>query len=595
MTLIRTAVRAGSIVILALLAIGVFQGNQRLAFAEIQDPSDLASKIICKVYGDLNAVGSPLPHLNAGDCPAPPPVPQCADGIDNDGDGLIDNADPGCSGSDDNDETNSSVPAQCADGTDNDSDGFSDTNDPNCHTDGNPLNASSYDPTRSESGSLPVCWNNLDDDGDGLKDFPADLGCSSPLDADESNTALPGAENTLALCSDEIDNDADGAIDLADPDCGSFQAKLVVVKIVINDNAGTSTVSSFSLHIATTSPGMAETIGVASGATTTVSIGTWTVGEIQKSGYAATFGGDCNASGQVTLATGETKTCTITNNDIAPAAMLACADGIDNDGDGLIDSADPGCSDSSDNDEANIANGDESEEDSTETTAGSGGNGGGGGGGSGGNGPVTGSFGLVDGSAGGVVLGASTTTALSVATSTVTDINESCNRFLTAFIRSGRKNDETQVRRLQTILRDYEGATIEVNGVYDAATLAAVHAFQSKYASEILTPWGIEESTGFVYLTTRKKINEIYCRSLVQFPLTDTERQIIEKTRSTITVTTDSSKPNPTVKLSPATTLKGEDGSAKATSSQGAGTMPDEGRANFWTRILEAIRGKTQR
>ena len=33
-------------------------------------------------------------------------LPQCADGVDNDGDGLIDLADPQCSSRNDNDEAN---------------------------------------------------------------------------------------------------------------------------------------------------------------------------------------------------------------------------------------------------------------------------------------------------------------------------------------------------------------------------------------------------------------------------------------------------------------------------------------------------------
>jgi hypothetical protein len=71
-----------------------------------------------------------------------------------------------------------------------------------------------------------------------------------------------------------------------------------------------------------------------------------------------------------------------------------------------------------------------------------------------------------------------------------------------------------------------------VNGTYDAPTLAAVHAFQIKYAGDILTPWGISKSTGFTYLTTRKKINEVYCRNTKQFPLTGAEQQTIQKSRS---------------------------------------------------------------
>jgi chitodextrinase len=43
--------------------------------------------------------------------PPPPPAAQCADGADNDGDGAVDMADPGCTGVTDNDETNSASPS----------------------------------------------------------------------------------------------------------------------------------------------------------------------------------------------------------------------------------------------------------------------------------------------------------------------------------------------------------------------------------------------------------------------------------------------------------------------------------------------------
>ncbi|MBI4152050.1 hypothetical protein HY496_03695, partial [Candidatus Woesearchaeota archaeon] len=42
--------------------------------------------------------------------PPPPPPAQCADGKDNDNDGLIDLADPGCASPQDNDETNVVIP-----------------------------------------------------------------------------------------------------------------------------------------------------------------------------------------------------------------------------------------------------------------------------------------------------------------------------------------------------------------------------------------------------------------------------------------------------------------------------------------------------
>ncbi|HWO07085.1 MAG TPA: hypothetical protein VNM40_00705 [Candidatus Paceibacterota bacterium] len=144
-----------------------------------------------------------------------------------------------------------------------------------------------------------------------------------------------------------------------------------------------------------------------------------------------------------------------------------------------------------------------------------GGSSGGGGSGSSGGGGGSGS----GGSGGGSVLGASTGGGLSC-------------EYLTGFIKPGSKNDFFQVARLQAFLKVFEGASVQVNGTYDAASIAAVHAFQTKYASEILTPWGVSRSTGYVYLTTRKKVNEIYCDRNFSFPLTEEEQQIIEHKKS---------------------------------------------------------------
>ncbi|PIN88980.1 hypothetical protein COU60_04875 [Candidatus Pacearchaeota archaeon CG10_big_fil_rev_8_21_14_0_10_34_76] len=55
----------------------------------------------------------------------------CSDGEDNDGDGWIDELDPGCSGIEDDDETDAGT-TECNDGIDNDGDGWIDELDPNC-------------------------------------------------------------------------------------------------------------------------------------------------------------------------------------------------------------------------------------------------------------------------------------------------------------------------------------------------------------------------------------------------------------------------------------------------------------------------------
>jgi hypothetical protein len=63
------------------------------------------------------------------------------------------------------------------------------------------------------AGGGPACANGMDDDGDGLSDFPADPGCDSAADEDETSALLP--------CDDGIDNDGDGLVDFgADPGCG---------------------------------------------------------------------------------------------------------------------------------------------------------------------------------------------------------------------------------------------------------------------------------------------------------------------------------------------------------------------------------------
>ncbi len=127
-------------------------------------------------------------------------------------------------------------------------------------------------------------------------------------------------------------------------------------------------------------------------------------------------------------------------------------------------------------------------------------NGGGGGGGGGGNGPVS----TIVYINGGEVLGAQT---------------EVCDEYLTSYIKAGANNDSAQVLKLQSFLNNFEAYNLALTGQYDAASLAAVHSFQTKYAAQILTPWGATHSTGYVYYTTKKTINEIYCKFTKQFPL----------------------------------------------------------------------------
>lgn len=92
------------------------------------------------------------------------------------------------------------------------------------------------------------------------------------------------------------------------------------------------------------------------------------------------------------------------------------------------------------------------------------------------------------------------------------DSKKACSPYLLKHMKADRQNDPAEVRKLQRFLALYEGfSSLKETGTYMRETLDAVHSFQDKYTSDILGPWQTGTSTGYVYKTTRKKINELYC------------------------------------------------------------------------------------
>ena len=105
--------------------------------------------------------------------------------------------------------------------------------------------------------------------------------------------------------------------------------------------------------------------------------------------------------------------------------------------------------------------------------------------------------------------------------------------YLKEYIKYGADNNPEEVRKLQRFLRDYEGfSDIEVTGFYDKKSFDAVSRFQEKYRDDVLDPWALEGPTGFVYITTKKKINEIYCQK--EFPLNEEQKGEIAEFRALI-------------------------------------------------------------
>ena len=118
-------------------------------------------------------------------------IENCKNGIDDDGDGLIDCADVfQCAG-----ETDCGFEDRnfnCADGIDNDGDTDIDCADSQCDCTG-----------------VEICNNRLDDDGDGLVDCADTVGVSNCID-------FIGCERE---CNNGVDDDGDGFFDYYDGDC----------------------------------------------------------------------------------------------------------------------------------------------------------------------------------------------------------------------------------------------------------------------------------------------------------------------------------------------------------------------------------------
>lgn len=105
-----------------------------------------------------------------------------------------------------------------------------------------------------------------------------------------------------------------------------------------------------------------------------------------------------------------------------------------------------------------------------------------------------------------------------------------CVRIL-KYAHIGEANDPFEVLKIQNFLRRYEGAMhVPTSGIYDQTTFEAVEAFQQKYVNEVLAPWGAMEPTGYAYITTLRKMNDILCGIM---SLTASDKAIIAAYRST--------------------------------------------------------------
>jgi hypothetical protein len=105
--------------------------------------------------------------------------------------------------------------------------------------------------------------------------------------------------------------------------------------------------------------------------------------------------------------------------------------------------------------------------------------------------------------------------------------------YLKEYLRLGANNNPSEVTKLQLFLKNYDNAeNLEVTGFFDLSTDRAVRSFQDKYKKDVLDTWNLPSNTGYVYYTTKKKINEIYCQR--EFPLTPEQVSEIASFRALI-------------------------------------------------------------
>jgi hypothetical protein len=121
-------------------------------------------------------------------------------------------------------------------------------------------------------------------------------GYNATYSDDCSGTLLPGDEKTCTVTNDDI------------------APRLTVTKVVVNDDGGDAAVADFPLFVG----GHGVTSDVEEGFLP----GDYVVSETGDPGYAATLSGDCDEHGNVSLALGDVKACTITNDDIRPILIV---------------------------------------------------------------------------------------------------------------------------------------------------------------------------------------------------------------------------------------------------------------------------------
>ena len=255
----------------------------------------------------------------------------CHDGIDNNGNFLVDASDPSCS---EFFPVVSLAPALventdalCHDGIDNNGNFLVDASDPDCSP-FFPVVATSTVPGTENTNAL--CHDGIDNNGNFLIDA-SDPSCSEFFPAATSTatstaTTTPSlVENTSTLCHDGIDNNGNFLVDASDPDCSPFytvsqsRPRLTIVKRTIGGN-GTF---QFFIRESETAAQLTTVGGYATSSDIFLNEGTSTVTELPALGWNFTgvsciydnesIGNSIAGGEEINVDNGDHVTCTFTN------------------------------------------------------------------------------------------------------------------------------------------------------------------------------------------------------------------------------------------------------------------------------------------
>jgi len=471
----------------------------------------------------------------------PPPVYQCSDGIDNDNDGKIDYpADDGCDNAEDDDEYTPPTPVyKCSDGIDNDGDTLVDDDDPGCWADVNDPN--SYNPYDDceLNDSLPQCSDRIDNDGDG--DIDAyDLTCSRNgtydpnLDNEENQKPVITVASPVTLTVADSFDPSSGYATAEDTEDGDITNDITVSSNTVVNTPGTYLVTydvddseglaadTKTLEVIVVAPVPECGNGVCNGNENCSTCS-------QDCGTCPTppSGGGGGGSSLIPLTIADKGVCVVNKNNIAFFRFRSNKNSFTQVFCDKEYHYDMGQKDSHYGFPLYSPDPDVTSKDTEFTTN------------------HEAAMVLSEGSGTyhcRVVAFKDSAMAKDDVTCEVkappvvvpeppTPVQPeptcpACNPFK-SFIKLGGNNDPAEVMKLERFLNEHEGEKLEIDGVYELEDFQAVARFQKKHYNAVLDPWGIKDPTGYFYITTRKKANEIECPTM-SFPLTEKEQNEVD-------------------------------------------------------------------